>query len=182
MKELSIYLLDLFGWEIKGKFPDIKKSVVIFAPHTSYWDGLYGKLFLMQFDISYKFLSKKEFFKFPMRYFFKAFGSIPVYKSKEYINQIAELFNNNKELHIVLSPEGQLAKTTHWKKGFYYMAEKANVPIVVGYIDYKKKELGIKGVITENDNISTTITKINRMYKDVNAKYPENFATDKRFN
>ncbi len=37
----------------------------------------------MQFDINYKFLSKKEFFKFPMKYFFKAFGSIPVYKNKE---------------------------------------------------------------------------------------------------
>ena len=62
------------------------------------------------------------------------------------------------------------------------MAEKANVPIVVGYIDYKKKELGIKGVITENNNINTTITEINKMYKDVNAKYQGNFATDKRFN
>jgi len=62
------------------------------------------------------------------------------------------------------------------------MAEKANVPIVIGYIDYKKKELGIKGVITETNNILTTMTEINKMYKNVNAKYPENFATDKRFN
>ena len=76
-------LINLLGWKIKDKFPDIKKSIVIFAPHTSYWDGLYGKLFIMQFDINYKFLSKKEFFKFPMKYFFKAFGSIPVYKNKE---------------------------------------------------------------------------------------------------
>ena len=182
MKELSQYLLELLGWRITSEFPDIKKSIVIFAPHTSYWDGFYGKLFLMQMNINYKFLSKKEFFKFPLNYFFKAFGSIPVYKNKEYINQIVELYNNNKDLHIILSPEGQLAKTTHWKKGFYYMAEKANVPIVVGYIDYKKKELGIKGVITENNNIKITMTEINKMYKDVNAKYPENFATDKRFN
>ena len=49
-------------------------------------------------------------------------------------------------------------------------------------MDYKKKELGVKGVITENDNINTTMTKTNRMYVNVNAKYPENFATDKRFN
>ena len=182
MKDLSGYILDLLGWEINGEFPDIKKSVVIFAPHTSYWDGFYGKLFLMQFDINYKFLSKKEFFKFPLKYFFNAFGSIPVYKNKEYIIQIAQLFDNKKELHIVLSPEGKLAKTTHWKKGFYYMAEKANVPIVVGYIDYKKKELGVKEVITDIGNMNETINKISVMYKNVNAKYPENFATDKRFN
>lgn len=181
MKDLSRYILDLLSWEINGEFPDIKKSVVIFAPHTSYWDGLYGKLYLMNTGINYKFLSKKEFFKFPMKYFFKAFGSIPVFKNKEYIIQIAELFDNNKELHIVLSPEGQLAKTTPWKKGFYYMAEKANVPIIVGYIDYKKKELGIKEVITENNNIKTTMIEINKMYMDVNAKYPDNFNLDNRY-
>ena len=181
MKDLSIYILDLLGWEIKGEFPDIQKSIIIFAPHTSYWDGLYGKLYFMNSGINYKFLSKKEFFKFPIKYFFKVFGSIPVYKNKEYINQIAELFNNNKELHIILSPEGQLAKTTHWKKGCFYMAVKANIPIVVGYIDYKKKELGVKGVITENNNINTTMTEINKMYMNVNAKYPKNFSLDKRY-
>jgi 1-acyl-sn-glycerol-3-phosphate acyltransferase len=182
MNLISGKILKILGWKITDNFPDLNKSVIIFAPHTSYWDGLYGKLYLMNAGINYKFLSKKEFFKFPIKYFFKAFGSIPVYKNKEYINQIAELYNNNKELHIVLSPEGQMAKTTHWKKGFYYMAEKANVPIVVGFIDYKKKELGIKGVITENNNITTTMTEINKMYMNINAKYPENFATDKRFN
>ena len=182
MKTISGYILvNLLGWKINDEFPDVKKSIIIFAPHTSYWDGLYGKLYFMNVKINYKFLSKKEFFKFPVKYFFKAFGSIPVYENKEYVNQIAELFNNNKELHIILSPEGQLAKTSHWRKGFYYVATKANVPIVVGYIDYKRKELGIKGVITETNNVNTTMTEISKMYKDVNAKHPENFTTDKRF-
>jgi len=165
-----------------GELPDVKKSVIIFAPHTSYWDGFYGKLFMLTTNIRYKFLSKKEYFKFPLIYFFKAFGSIPVEKNKEYINQIAELFRTSNELHIVLSPEGQLARTDHWRKGFYYMATRANVPIIVGYIDYKKKEVGVKGVITETSDLKNTMTTIGNMYKDVNAKYPELFALDKRFN
>ena len=182
MKTISGYILvNLLGWKITGVFPDVKKSIIIFAPHTSYWDGFYGKLYFMNTKTNYKFLSKKEFFKFPMKYFFKAFGSIPVFENKEYVNQTAELFNNNKELHIILSPEGQLAKTRHWRKGFYYIAEKANVPIVVGYLDYKKKELGIKGVFTETNNVNTTMTEVSKMYKDVNARNPENFTTDKRF-
>lgn len=173
---------NVLGWKIQGELHDVKKSVIIFAPHTSYWDGFYGKLFMMTTGIRYKFLSKKEFFKFPLNYFFKAFGSIPVEKNKEYINQIAELFRTSSELHIVLSPEGQLARTNHWKKGFYYMATRANVPIVVGYIDYKKKEAGIKGIITETSDLKKTMITIGDMYKDVNAKYPELFALDKRFN
>ncbi len=171
-------LTGVLGWKIKGEFPDIKKSVIIFAPHTSYWDGLYGKLYLMQLDINYKFLSKKEFFKFPLKYFFIIFGSIPVYKNKEYIDHIAGLFKNSKELHIVLSPEGHLAKATRWKKGYYYMAEKANVPIIVSYLDYKKKEIGIKGVINNSTNIGAVRKEIAMLYSDVTAKYPENFSIE----
>ena len=168
----------ILGWKIKGEFPDIKKSIVIFAPHTSYWDGFYGKLYLMHTRINYKFLSKKEFFKFPLKYFFIIFGSIPVNKNKEYIDFIADLFNNSKELHIVLSPEGHLAKSTRWKKGYFYMAQKANVPIVAGYIDYKKKEIGIKGVINIPTNISEVRKEVAALYSDVTAKYPENFSLE----
>ncbi len=178
---LSGIILKILGWKIIEEFPDIKKSIVIFAPHTSYFDGLYGKLYFMNSGVNYKFLTKEEFFKFPLKYFFKAFGSIPVYKNKAYINQIVEAFSANNELHIILSPEGQLAKTANWKKGFYYMSTKANVPIVVGYIDYKNKEVGIKGVVRNTSDMKKTMMGINNMYKNVNAKYPENFILDKRF-
>jgi len=181
MRFISTNILRILGWKTSGNFPILNKSVIIFAPHTSYWDGFYGKLFLMQFDISYKFLSKKEFFKFPLNIFFRLFGSIPVSNNKGFINEVTELFKNNIELHIVLSPEGHLARTDHWKKGFYYMAKSANVPIVVGFIDYKKKELGIKGVIRNTNDMNETITEICDIYRDVNAKYPKNFALDKRY-
>jgi 1-acyl-sn-glycerol-3-phosphate acyltransferase len=179
MTTISRYILvNLLGWKIKGEFPDIKKSIIIFAPHTSYWDGLYGKLYLMHLDIKYKFLSKKEFFKFPLNYFFKIFGSIPVSKTKEYIDYVAELINISQELHIVLSPEGQLAKTIRWKKGYYYMAVRANVPIVVGFIDYKRKEIGIKGIIDSLSSIEVVRKEVAELYSDVSAKYPEKFSLE----
>lgn len=179
MKTVSGFVLvNFLGWKIKGEFPNIKKSIIIFAPHTSYWDGLYGKLYLMQLGINYKFLSKKEFFKFPLNYFFKIYGSIPVSKTKECIDYVVELINISHELHIVLSPEGQLAKTIRWKKGYYYMAVRANVPIVVGLIDYKKKEIGIKKVIYNQTEISIVRKEIAQLYSDVTAKYPENFSPE----
>ena len=181
MRTISIIITGILGWRINGSFPDIQKSVIIFAPHTSYWDAFYGKLMLMQAGIVYKFLSKKEFFKFPLKYFFRLYGSIPVTRNKEYVDEIVSLFNKSGNLHIVLSPEGQLAKTDHWKKGFYYMANRADVPIIVGYIDYKKKEIGVKGVIQDTTDMKETITEISRMYENVNAKYPENFILDKRY-
>jgi 1-acyl-sn-glycerol-3-phosphate acyltransferase len=182
MNKISKILLEnILGWQLKGDFPPFPKSVIIFAPHTSYWDGFYGKLFLMQMNINYKFLSKKEFFKFPFGFFFKAYGSIPVYRNKEFIDDVVTIINNEKSLHIVLSPEGQLAKTDHWKKGFYYIAQKANVPIVVAFLDYKRKEAGFKGIIDTSENINDVFVKINEMYSDVTAKHPKDFAFDKRY-
>ena len=181
MSIISENILHALGWKVTGIFPNIEKSVIIFAPHTSYWDAFYGKLILMQSDLNYKFLSKKEFFKFPLKYFFQFYGSIPVSRNKEYVDEVVSLFEKSKSLHIVLSPEGQLPKTDHWKKGFYYMANRANVPIIVGYIDYKKKEIGIKGVINDTSNMTETISEISQMYKGVDGKNPNNFLLDKRY-
>ena len=174
-------LTTVLGWKIKGDFPNLNKSVIIFAPHTSYWDAFFGKLYLKNIVVKHKFLSKKELFKFPFHLLMYAYGSIPVSSGRNFILQISEIFNSNKEIHIVLSPEGTRRKVTKWKKGFYYMAEAAHVPIVIGYIDYKKKEIGIKGIIRDPRNIKETMTEINKIYKNVNAKYPENFILDKRY-
>jgi 1-acyl-sn-glycerol-3-phosphate acyltransferase len=78
----------------------------------------------------------------------------------------------------VLSPEGQLAKTIRWKKGYYYMAVRANVPIVVGFIDYKRKEIGVKGVIDNLNSIEAVRREVAELYSDVLAKYPEKFSLE----
>jgi len=172
-------LTSVLGWKIKGDFPNLNKSVIIFAPHTSYWDAFFGKLYLMNIGVKHRFLSKKELFKFPFHLLMFAYGSIPVSSDRNFILQISEIYNSNKEIHIVLSPEGTRRKATNWKKGFYHIAKRANVPIIVGYIDYTKKEIGIKGVIDNINDINDTMNKIGKMYKNVGAKYPADFILDK---
>lgn len=181
MKTISGFLLsNVLGWKIVGGFPHIKKSIVIFAPHTSYYDALYGKLCFNEFGMTHRFLSKKELFYFPMNIFMKWYGSIPVrgVAGKNAVYQVAKMLDEAETLHVILSPEGTFDKVTKWNKGFYYMACKANVPIIVGYLDYKKKEIGVKGVIDNLENINTVMHRINTMYENVTAKYPENFSLD----
>ena len=181
MKTFPQYILtSVLSWKFRGEFPDVKKSIVIFAPHTSYYDALYGKLILEEIGIKHIFLSKKELFFFPMNILMKWYGSIPVggVNNKNTIYRVTQMFDKAKELHIIVSPEGTRKKVVQWNKGFYYMALKANVPIIVAYIDYKKKEIGIKGVIDNLENIDAVMHQINAMYKDVTAKYPENFSLE----
>lgn len=179
MKTISGYFLtSILGWKIRGEFPDIKKGIVIYAPHTSYFDAFYGKLYFNELCIKHQFLSKKELFFFPMNIAMKLFGSMPVrsVKNKNAIYQVKEILNNSSELLIVISPEGTRAKVTHWNKGFYYMAKKAKVPIIVTSLDYRKKEIEIKGVIYNLDDYTTVIKQINIMYKDVTGKAHQNFS------
>ncbi len=178
MKTYSGKILKQLGWKIVGEYPHIKKSITIFAPHTSQIDAIYGKLGYTELGVNYRFLSKKELFFFPMNLVMKKFGSIPVrgVAGKNAIYQVVELLNNADELHIVLSPEGWIKKITEWNRGFYFMALKANVPIVVTYLDYEKKEMGVKGVIYEVKDYQTVMKQINKMYKDVKGKHPEQFA------
>ena len=181
MKTLSGFILTkVLGWKIKGDFPDVHKSIIIFAPHTSYYDALYGKLLLNEIGIKHTFLSKKELFFFPLNIAMKLFGSIPVHfaNNKNVIYQILEILESSTEIHIVISPEGTRAKVTHWNKGFFYLASKTNIPIIVGYIDYKSKEIGFKGVFKNLNSAEKVMQSINLMYKNVSAKYPQNFSLE----
>lgn len=179
MKKISGYILsNLLGWKIIGEFPDIKKSITIFAPHTAHIDAIYGKLGISQMGVRYLFLSKKELFFFPMNIVMKKFGSIAVrgVKDENAIYKVVKILNANDELHVVISPEGSINRVTNWNKGFFYMAKKANVPIVVTSLDYQKKEMEVKGIIYELNDYGTVIKQINTMYKDVTGKVHQNFS------
>ena len=178
MKTLSGKILEQLGWKITGDFGDIKKSVTIFAPHTAHIDAIYGKLGFTELGVKFKFLSKKELFFFPMNLVMKKFGSIPVrgVVGKNAIYQVVDLLNSSEELHIVISPEGRIKKMVKGNKGFFYMAQKANVPIVMGVLDYGKKEMGVIGAIYDTSDFKTVMNKITDSYKNVKGKNPEQFA------
>lgn len=169
------------GWKVEGKFPDIPKSIVVVAPHTSYWDAILGKLFLLSFKVNHRFLSKKELFYFPMNIIMYLFGAVPVggVKNRNAIHDACNLLHNANGLHVVICPEGRFARTERWNSGFYYMAFKADVPIVVAYLDYRKKEIGVKGVITDLSDINNVYKELTGYYVGVSAKYPEDFALPK---
>jgi 1-acyl-sn-glycerol-3-phosphate acyltransferase len=181
MKTISGYILsNILGWKIIGNFPNIRKSIIIFAPHTSYFDALYGKLFLNEIGITHIILAKKELFFFPMSILMELYGAIPVrgVKNKNAIYSVSHILEEPQDLHIILSPEGTRRKVIKWNKGFYYIANKTKVPIVVIFLDYQKKEIGIKGVIESRQNIKSVMSQVNLMYKDVAAMHPEKFSVD----
>jgi len=182
MKTFSGFLYSkVFGWKVQGEFPDVPRSVTIFGPHTSNWDSFLGKLYLNEIGIKYYVLAKKELFTFPMGILMRAVRALPIDRAKknnDYVSQVAGIINSHENIHIFIAPEGTRRRVAKWKKGFYHIAKKANVPVIAVYLDYARKEIGVKGVISDLESIEGVMKQINSFYADVSPKYPENFCLE----
>lgn len=171
-------ILHLLGWKIVMKGDDVPKCVICVAPHTSNLDFTMGKLFYNAIGGKAKFLIKKEWFVFPLNILFSSMGGIPINRSKSSstTEQLAEEFAKRDTFHLAITPEGTRKKTQEWKKGFYYIALKAGVPIQVAYIDYGKKEVGIKATFYPTGNVDEDILAIRSMYEGISGYHKRNFA------
>lgn len=176
LSAISSWILKLFGWSLQINLPDIKKFVVIAAPHTSNWDFPLGILTVWALKLKVTWMGKHSLFGWPLGWFFRAIGGTAVHRNsgKNYIMQMSELFENSENLVLALAPEGTRSKTDHWKTGFYYIARAANVPIMMGSFDYQNKILGLDGLIYPGDDIEADFEKIRNIYANKHGKNPEN--------
>ena len=169
----------LLGWKIDGYMPEeLKKGLIVVAPHTSNWDFILGRLVMNIFRTKAKFLIKEESFFFPMGIILRALGAIPVARGRSgnMINQVAAYFDKTDSLFVIITPEGTRKPTKRWKKGFYYIAQRANVPIILGVMNYKEKKGGVGEVFYPTGNIDEDMEYIYNFYRKNNkAKYPDNF-------
>ncbi len=175
LSHLSMWLLTALGWEIHADFPDVKKYVIIAAPHTSNWDFSLGIVAIKAVKLDVRWIGKHTIFHWPFGWFFRALGGIPVDRgqSLHLIQQIADLFEQSEQLIFALAPEGTRSKTDHWKTGFYHIARAANVPIALGYLDYGKKQVGVSSTFYPGDDIEADFKLIREYYKDKQGKNPE---------
>jgi 1-acyl-sn-glycerol-3-phosphate acyltransferase len=177
-KKFARFILRLFGWKVVVILPpDSTKMVVMMAPHTSNWDFLVGYLGYMSIGLDSKYLVKKEAFIFPFAKILRAVGAIPVDRkaSTNIVIQVGEMFKKYDSLYITITPEGTRSLNLNWKRGFYYIASNAHVPIAFGFLDYKNKIGGIGGWLTPTGNYDADLKKIEAFYSGKVAKYPEKF-------
>lgn len=176
MKKLARFILRLIGWKIDDHTPEgIKKCVIIMGPHTSNWDFIIGKIAFISYGVNVKFLIKKELFVPPFGWLLKVMGGIPVDRKKN--NNLTDLaveyFNSNESLFLVFTPEGTRSYNPNWKKGFYYIAQKAQVPIYIGYMDYEKKMGGFHSMFEPTGDVQADIEYIKGILSQYKGKFPE---------
>jgi 1-acyl-sn-glycerol-3-phosphate acyltransferase len=167
------FFFRLFGWKIDGKMPEEKKYIIIVAPHTSNWDFMIGLCVrsILRFDA--KFLGKKELFRFPFGALFRWLGGLPVDRSRNVnmVDAVAQLYRQHDRLIIAMAPEGTRKYVDKWKTGFYFIALKANVPILLASFDYPSKTVFASSFFYPTGNLNEDMKKIFAFYRDKQGKF-----------
>ena len=176
MRIIAKFIFFIGGWTVIGSVPkEIKKAVMIAAPHTSNWDFLWARLAFFILGLRLRYTIKKELFFFPLGPILKALGGIPIDRSKKsnMVDFMIDQYQQYDDLILMITPEGTRSYSPEWKKGFYYISNGANVPILLGYLDYAKKHAGIGPVFQTTGDVQKDIKEIQSFYRGITPKYPE---------
>lgn len=166
------------GWTIDVTEAHPDKYIICLAPHTSNWDFLIGQLYSGAEGIKSNFLMKKEWFFWPLGPIFRRMGGIPVWRSKHtsMTDNMAETAKKSRTFHLCVTPEGTRSRTAEWKKGFYYIALKAEIPVLLYGVDFDKKLIRCTRTIIPDGDIDRQMREIKMYFKDFKGKKPENFT------
>ena len=178
---IARWLMRLTGWRIHVLPPHTTRYVVIGAPHTSNWDFLLALALIYFENLPIRIMGKDTLFRWPLGIFMRAIGAIPVNRRERtsMVDQIAARFEQEQSLIIGIAPEGTRSNANHWRSGFYYIALKAKVPIVMAYLDYGNKVVGIGPNIKPTGNIDADFEKIRDFYSGIKGKFPRKQGTIK---
>lgn len=172
--------LKLAGWKLEGQPPVEKKYVLIAVPHTSNWDFpiTLAMAFLFKFDIFW--MGKESLFAGPAGPIMRWLGGISVNRSaaSNLVQQTIDAFNANDKLVVTIPPEGTRSRVEKWKTGFYYIAHGANVPIALGFLDYKHKVGGFGPTFYPTGDLEKDIAEIRKFYAGINGRYADQCHID----
>ncbi len=168
-------LFRLTGWKTEGSVHQPQHFVIIAAPHTSNWDAVIMVVAAYIFRVRISWFIKREAFFFPLGTLIRAVGGIPIDRDvrRNVVGQAVEQFRQNEHLILAVPPEGTRGKGDGWKTGFYHIAHGAGVPIVLGYIDYRRKIAGLGPAFIPTGDIEADFHVFDQFYAAVTPKYPE---------
>ena len=166
-------LLFLSGWRIEGTLPNVKRIVLVSAPHTSNWDFIIGMFFLLGTDLKSNFLVKKSIFIPIFKTLLKKLGGIPVDRKNPelLVQEIADYAKKNEDFVILVTPEGTRKKTTKWKTGFLRIAKTSNSIILPLGIDYPTKVFRLEKVFNPTGDNNKDILALKYIFKDYRGRY-----------
>ena len=182
MKYICQFLLKLSGWKAVNGIMPHKKSIIIGVPHTSGWDFVISYLYYTSVGGVANIMIKKEFFFWPLGFFLKKMGAIPIDRSKgvSVVKQIINEMNSRDLMHLAITPEGTRKLNKRWKAGFHTIAKATGATIYLGFFDFGKKQIGWIETMELTDDPQADIKRMKAYYRKLGVvgKYPKLFTAE----
>ena len=162
------------SWDYQLTLPENPKFMVIGAPHTSNMDFVFMLLLKFATGLKLHWIGKHTIFKPPFGGLMRRLGGIPVDRrtSSNMVDSIVGVIKQQDKYIVAIAPEGTRSKSKYWRTGFYYIALGAEIPIALGFIDYKKKVVGIGPSFYPTGDINSDFAGIQEFYAGITGKYP----------
>jgi 1-acyl-sn-glycerol-3-phosphate acyltransferase len=163
------------GWRLKGWPPDVPKAVYVGGPHTANFDVFLLVMMSWKMRIKMSFLVGNDI-PFPLNILSVWANGIPIDRNNpdnNTVDQVVEYINQTDKVALTIAPEGRLRRVEYWRSGFYYIALGAAIPIIPGYLDYARKEIGLADPITPSGDIEADMERLRGLYDGVTARFPE---------
>ena len=179
-KSLCRLIFRKMGWQVEMTVPYRDKCIICVAPHTSNWDFIIAELYYHSIGRTAGFLMKKEWFFWPLGVLFRSLGGIPVERSRHVslTARVAEAAIKAERFELAVTPEGTRSLVTKWKRGFYFIALKAGLPIQLYAIDYKNKRIVCTKELVPSGDVEADMRLIMDYYRPYEGKYPGKFAVE----
>lgn len=181
MQSFCKFWLQVLGWKAMSPVMPHQKAIIIGMPHTSAWDFIISWLYYTSIGGVAHVIIKKEFFFWPVGYFLRKGGCIPVDRRKgaPIVRQVIDAMNQTDGMfHLALTPEGTRKKTRRWKAGFHTIAKATGATVYLGYFDFGKKQIGWFEPFELTDDAQEDIRRMKAFYRstDIKGKYPERYT------
>jgi 1-acyl-sn-glycerol-3-phosphate acyltransferase len=169
-------VLRLCGWRLLDLPERPAKAVVIAYPHTSNWDFPLTMLAMLALPFRARWVGKDTMFVPVLGRIYKAMGGVPVNRRERtgFVEHIAEEFRAREPFNLVIATEGTRALQPGWKSGFYRIALAAGVPLVLGVVDYARKEVGLLACIDLTGDADADMARIAACYAGRQGYHPQN--------
>lgn len=170
--------LQLSGWKVRGDWPAAPKAVLIAAPHTSNWDGIYMLAAAGFYRVKLRWMGKKSLTTGPFGGIVKWLGCVPIDRSatNDVVQTMADAFARESRMILAIPPEGTRSAVRDWKTGFYHIARAANVPLILSVLDYGTKTISLAATIAPSGDYAADLPVIQGYYAKAQGKKRDQFA------
>jgi 1-acyl-sn-glycerol-3-phosphate acyltransferase len=166
-------VLRLCGWSLTGEFPDVPKLVLIAAPHSSWWDGVWGLLIKAAIGADVHFMAKQELFRGPLGGLLRRLGGMAIDRgaAKGVVEQMIDQFRQRERLWLGIAPEGTRKPVARWKHGFWHIARGAGVPVFPVAFHYPDKTIQLGPLFDTTADVAADLARLRAWYAPFRGKH-----------